>query len=452
MSDEDPWKGYYQREPSAGDPGSDATRDMTIRSPMPAPGSPSGGAGGAGAPRHSWPQQPPAVSSPGGPGTPGTPGRTGTPGGPGGPGAPGAPGAPGVRYAAGGYGGGQYAAPPYGGSTYGGTPTRGGRRWRFWGQPGRRGRRIALIIGIVVVLIIAGVAGTYFWVNGKLDKSVTLPAYTGTSAGTNWLIAGSDTRNGITRAERATLHLGSQGADASDSLMLLHMGSGKPVLVSIPRDSYVPIPGHGSNKINAALAIGGPTLLVQTVEQATGLRIDHYMSIGFGGLADVVNTVGGVRICVQQAIQPDSYSGFKGLKAGCSDLSGTQAIAFVRDRHSFLTSDLQRIQDQRAFLSALLSKATSPSVYLNPFTALPFASTAASAIAVDKGSNLQDLLQAAFALRGPQTGTVPIANANYPTSAGDAVLWNRAQALQLFNALQQDKPVPAGLLSGTKVG
>jgi anionic cell wall polymer biosynthesis LytR-Cps2A-Psr (LCP) family protein len=159
-----------------------------------------------------------------------------------------------------------------------------------------------------------------------------------------------------------------------------------------------------------------------------------------------------VQICVKTAIQPDSYSGFKGMAAGCHSLSGSQAIAFVRDRHSFATSDLQRIADQRAFLSALLSKATSPGVYLNPFTALPFASTAASSIAVDKGTSLWDLIQVAQALRGPQTGTVPIANANYQTSAGDAVLWNRTQALKLFNALKAGTPVPAALLAGTQVG
>ncbi|MGH3246353.1 MAG: LCP family protein, partial [Trebonia sp.] len=352
----------------------------------------------------------------------------------------GAPGGPGGGYGA-----------PYGTSTYGGAPRRGGgRRWRFWGQPGRHGRRIALIIGVVVVVIIAGVGGTYFWLNGKLNRTVSLPAFTGTSAGTNWLIAGDDSRNGISRSQRASLHLGSQGADASDSLMLLHTGTGKPVRISIPRDSYVPIPGHGQNKINAALAIGGPTLLVQTVEQATGLRIDHYMGIGFGGLADVVNTVGGVRICLPSAIK-DTDSGVN-LKAGCQNLNGKQAVAFVRDRHSFATSDLQRIQDQRAFLSALLSKSTSPGVYLNPFTSIPFASAAASSIAVDKGSSLYDLVQVAFALRAPETGTVPIANANLPTSAGDAVEWNHTQALALFNALQKDKPVPAGLLSGTKLG
>jgi LCP family protein required for cell wall assembly len=222
------------------------------------------------------------------------------------------------------------------------------------------------------------------------------------------------------------------------------------VLISIPRDSYVPIPGHGDNKINAALAYGGPSLLAQTVENVTGLRIDHYMGIGFGGLVNVVNTVGGVQICLPAAIK-DLNSGAD-FKAGCQNMDGVQALAFVRDRHSFADEDLQRIEDQRAFLKALLDKATSPGVYLNPFTALPFASSAASSISVDTGTGLYDMIQAAMALRDPQTGTVPIANANYETSAGDAVEWDQAQALELFNDLKNGQTVPSSLLSGTTVG
>src|SRR3984957_2955420 len=418
MSENDPWKNWYQ-QPT---PPDQASADRTVSMPQPSnrpsfeptPGSGGGygggygGASGGGAGGGGWGGQPPLGSPPGAPPA-GAPGRSGS---------------------------------------------GGGRRWRFWGQPGRRGRRIALVIGVVILLFIAGTAGSYFWINGKLNRSVALPAFSGPSAGTNWLIAGSDSRTGVSRTEQDQLHLGSVGADASDSLMLLHMGSGRPVLISIPRDSYVPIPGHHDNKINAALAFGGPSLLVKTVESVTGLRIDHYMGIGFGGLANVVGSIGGGRMWVKTAgpAQPTRDPGFKGLAAGCHDLSGTQAIAFVRDRHSFATSDLQRIQDQRAFLSALLSKATSPSVYLNPFTALPFGSTAASSISVDKGASLYGLVQAAQALRGPQSGTVPIANANYETSAGDAVLWNQTQALELFNALKAGKAVPAGLLTGTKVG
>ncbi|HJZ02342.1 MAG TPA: LCP family protein [Streptosporangiaceae bacterium] len=339
----------------------------------------------------------------------------------------------------------------------GGEPERrdlgggGGRRWRFWGRPGRRGRRIALILGTAVVVLIAGVAGTYFWLNGKLNRSVTLPATSLTSAGTNWLITGSDSRAGLSRAQIDALHVGfDAGTLNSDSIMLLHLGGGRPVLISIPRDSYVNIPGHGNNKINAALAYGGANLLIQTVENVTGLKIDHYMGIGFGGLVAVVNKIGGVQICLKTAIN-DSYSGVN-LSAGCHDLNGDQALAFVRDRHSFSTEDLQRIQDQRAFISALLKKATSPGVYLNPFTALPFGSTAASSMSVDTGTSLLDLVHAASALRDPETGTVPIANSNYYTSAGDSVLWNTTQATELFKALKSDSAIPKGLLGGTSVG
>jgi LCP family protein required for cell wall assembly len=327
----------------------------------------------------------------------------------------------------------------------------GGRRWRFRGRPGRHGRRIALIFVLIVVVLIAGSAGTYFWLNGKLNKTVTLPATTLTSAGTNWLITGSDSRAGLSRAERDALHVGSDGGSLnSDSIMLLHLGSGRPVLISIPRDSYVDIPGHGYYKINAALAYGGASLLVQTVENVTGLRINHYMGIGFAGLVAVVNKIGGVPICLKTGIS-DSYSGVH-LTAGCHNLNGDQALAFVRDRHSFATQDLQRIQDQRAFLAALLNKATSPGVYLNPFTALPFGSAAASSMAVDTGTSLLDLLQAASALHNPVTGTVPIANPNYYTNAGDSVLWNKPQALALFQALKNGTAIPKGLLSGTTVG
>jgi LCP family protein required for cell wall assembly len=361
--------------------------------------------------QNAWPEQPPSHGLPGGAGEPGEPAWPGRTGGSG-----------------------------------------SGRRWRFWGQPGRRGRRIALILGIVVVVIIGAIGGTYFWINSKINRDVTLPATTLTSAGTNWLIAGSDGRDGLTNAEIVQYHVGFDfGTANSDSLMLLHIGSGRPVLISIPRDSYVDIPGHGYDKINAALGIGGPTLLIQTVESVTGLRINHYMGIGFLGLADVVDKVGGVNMCLPNALDDSQYSGLT-LAAGCHNLDGAQALAFVRDRHSFATEDLQRIQDQRAFLAALLKKATSPGVYLNPFTALPFASTSATAISADKGTSLLDLISAARALRNPVTGTVPIANPNYETQAGDSVEWNQTQATQLFNDLKTDTTIPSSLLSGTSLG
>jgi LCP family protein required for cell wall assembly len=303
----------------------------------------------------------------------------------------------------------------------------------------------------VVVLVVA-LVGSYFYVDSKLTRSVTLPAFSGQSAGQNWLIVGSDSRQGLSQKQIVSLHVGDDfGTENSDSLMLLHIGGGRPVLISIPRDSYVPIPGYGENKINAALGLGGPALLVKTVENVTGLQINHYMGIGFGGLVSVVNQVGGVTMCLPKAVH--DYDSGANIPAGCHNLDGAQALAFVRDRHSFANEDLQRIEDQRAFLKALLDKATSPGVYLNPFVALPFGSAAASSISVDQGTHLYDLFEAALALRNPQTGTVPIADANYETAnAGDAVLWNRSQALQLFDDLKNNQQVPADLLTGTTVG
>jgi LCP family protein required for cell wall assembly len=327
-----------------------------------------------------------------------------------------------------------------------------GRRRRFWGQRGRRGRRIALIAGLVVVVLVVALVGSYFYLDSKLSRTVTLPAFSGQSAGQNWLIAGADSRQGLSQKQIVSLHVGDvTGTENSDSLMLLHIGSGRPVLISIPRDSYVPIPGHGDNKINAALGFGGPALLIKTVENLTGLQINHYMGIGFGGLVSVVNQVGGVTMCLPKALH--DYDSGANIPAGCHNLDGAQALAFVRDRHSFADEDLQRIEDQRAFLKALLVKATSPGVYLNPFVALPFGSAAASSISVDQGTQLYDLIEVARALRNPQTGTVPIANSNYETvNAGDAVQLNSVEALQLFNDLKNNQQVPANLLTGTTVG
>ena len=276
--------------------------------------------------------------------------------------------------------------------------------------------------------------GTYFYLNSKLHRSNILVDYPGrpvAGSGTNWLIAGSDSRQGLTRAqERAysTGRLDATGFGRSDTILILHIpaGGGKPVLISIPRDSYVNIPGHGMDKINAAFSIGGPALLAKTIQSDTGLYINHFMDIGFGGFVNVVNDVGGVRMCVTHALHDRRLACT--CTKGCQILSGGEALAYVRDRHSFATQDLQREQDQRIFLKALLSKMTSPGVMLNPFEVLPAASGAAGNLTVDQGTSLYQLVQVAMALRDPLTTTVPIANANYSTWAGDSVLWNSGQA------------------------
>jgi len=311
---------------------------------------------------------------------------------------------------------------------------------------------LAFLAGLVAVLLIL-VIGGYFYLDGKLHRSNVLVSYAGQPAagsGSNWLITGSDSRQGLTRKQERKYHTGRDvGGQRSDTILLLHIpGNGGPaVLVSLPRDSYVKIPGYGYNKLNAAYSFGGPRLLAETVQNATGLRIQHYMGIGFGGLVNVVNSVGGVNMCFRHPLH-DAASGLH-VKKGCHNLDGGQALGFVRTRHQFSSQDLQREQNQRVFIKALLSKMTSPGVMFNPFAAVPATLGAVDSLSVDDGSHLNNLMSVAFALRKPETTTVPIANSNYATSAGDAVLWDSSRAGRLFRILNADSPIPKRLLTGS---
>ena len=326
-------------------------------------------------------------------------------------------------------------------------------RGRGGGRTGRhRGRRILLIAGCVVLVVLVLLGAMYFYLDSQLARRNVLVDYAGrpaAGAGQNWLITGSDSRAGLTRAQKRQLHTGAAAGHRSDTILILHIPSngGRAVLISLPRDSYVNIPGYGQNKINAAYSFGGPKLLAETVQNNTGLRIEHYIGIGFGGLVNVVDAVGGVRMCLPTPIH-DPASGLN-LKAGCQTLSGAEALGYVRTRHTFANQDLQREQNQRLFLRALLRKMTSPTTLLNPFASLPAAFAAPAAVKVDTNTHLYQLLQLALALRNPQTTTVPIANANFPTAAGDAVLWDNARANHLFRDLNHDRPVPKSLLTGS---
>ena len=317
---------------------------------------------------------------------------------------------------------------------------------------GRRRFRPRLVLGILaalVAVILVLVIGGYFFLDSKLTRVNALVPTSNVSAGSNWLISGAPGK--FTRQQRRQFHAGPQIDANSDTILLLHMpaNGGPAVLVSIPRDSYVPIPGHGMNKINAAFAFGGAPLLIRTVQNLTGLTINHYLNIGYAGLVSAVNAVGGVTVCLKHPLH-DRASGLH-LQKGCDNLNGTQALGFVRTRHQFASQDLQREQNQRVFIKALLSKMLSPGTLLNPFAVIPAAIGSADALTVDSGTHLYQLVSVAFALRHPETTTVPIANANYLTPAGDSVLWSQAQASQLFHDLKTDHSVPRSLLTGSRL-
>jgi LCP family protein required for cell wall assembly len=204
----------------------------------------------------------------------------------------------------------------------------------------------------------------------------------------------------------------------------------------------VPIPGHGKDKINSAFAMGGAPLLTQTVEQATGLRLDHYAEIGFSGFAGLVDALGGVTMCPTAPIN-DPLAGID-LPAGCQKFDGRSALGYVRTRDT-PRADLDRMVNQRQFLSALLHRAASPAVWLNPFRWYSVPRAAVGALTVDRRDHVWDLAQLGWALHGSATAmTVPIGELT-SGDAGSVVVWNHEAAGRLFDALASDAPVPAAL-------
>jgi len=336
-----------------------------------------------------------------------------------------------------------------GGDSYGGG-FGGPAGWRRWLRP----RRIIAVLAVLLSIAIIGSVATYFYLDSKLTRKNVLVDYRNrptAGSGQNWLITGSDSRQGLSRAQERKLATGHDiSGRRSDTIMVLHMpaNGGRPVLISLPRDSWVPIPGYGSQKINAAYAFGGPRLLAETVQNITGLRIEHYMGIGFGGFVRVVDAVGGVRMCLKAPLV-DPKAGLH-LHKGCQVLNGAEALGFVRTRYTFATADLQRIQNQRVFLRALLRKLTSTGVLANPFASFPAASGVAGTLTVDKGTHLYQLLQVAFALRNPITTTVPIAGGFLTSSNQDALRWNTPEALKLFHEINNDQQISKGLITGSK--
>lgn len=316
---------------------------------------------------------------------------------------------------------------------------RGRRRWV---------RRTATCLLAAVLLAGGGILGGAIWFGTALRHEPVLtdyPGRPGAGRGTNWLLVGSDSRQGLSPAQQQDLATGGDtGSGRTDTILLVHVpvfGSNIPTtVVSIPRDSYVPIPGHGNDKINAAFAIGGRALLIQTVEQATGLRLDHYAEIGFSGFAGVVDALGGVTVCLDTPID-DPLAGVD-LPAGCQELDGRNALGYVRSRDT-PRADLDRMVNQRKFMSALLRRVSSPAVWLNPFRwySVPYAT--AAALTVDRGDQVWDLARLGWSMRGsPTTLTVPIGDLT-TGDAGSVVVWDHDAASELFDALAADAQMPA---------
>ncbi|HEX5288205.1 MAG TPA: LCP family protein [Streptosporangiaceae bacterium] len=313
------------------------------------------------------------------------------------------------------------------------------------GRQARRQRAILTVAAVVSALVLVTSGGAWAvttYVTGHLDRLSVGTSGTPESGPLNILVAGVDERSGLTPEQERELHVGHDVSTNSDTLMLVHVPADHSYLevVSLPRDSWVNIPGHGMNKINAAFGLGGPKLMVQTVAAATGLTINDYIEVNFLGFVKVIDALGGVNICLPFAVN-DAYSGLD-LSAGVHHVDGITALEFARDRHSFAASDLARIDDQQQLMATVLSKAASTGTLSDPFKLRKVIASVTSAIQVDQGFNLVSLASQLSGLRPQNVAftTVPLANLSYQTPTGEsAVLWDSAAAGQLFGQIRADQ-------------
>ena len=308
--------------------------------------------------------------------------------------------------------------------------------------------RLAWVFAVLLLWIVYLVAVPVFaWTKidqVKFEPKGKRPAE---QAGTTYLMVGSDSRAGLTPQQRKDLGTGNASGQRTDTIMLLHTGSGPNLLMSIPRDSIVEVPGHGSGKINAAFAFGGPRLLVKTIETATGIRIDNYVEIGLGGVVDIVDAVGGIEICPTFDMQ-DKLAKLD-IKKGCQQADGPVALGYARSRKTDPRfGDITRAKHQREVVSAVGRKVVSPWSVLNPFRYWHINMAAPESFAFGKGANPVRAALWASAMthvngENGLTCGVPISDL--------AVHWDTERAPQMFKAIinNDTESIPKSLCTPT---
>ena len=260
-------------------------------------------------------------------------------------------------------------------------------------------------------------------------------------AGTTILLVGSDSRDGLSDAQARSLGLDTVSVGSrTDTMMLLYIPpEGRSALISLPRDSYVDIPGYGPNKLNAAYALGGAALLTKTVEQATELHIDGYAEVGFSGFATVVDAVGGVTLCPTTTIAAEWD--YPQINPGCQRMDAKTSLWYVRSRHSDPMQDLGRVNRQREFLNAILSEVASPATALNPIRYWQVNMALARGLGIGKNTSQGDCIKILTGMQSVRNDglsfVVPIANPNLSTAVGSVVQWDNEQAMILFAQLSR---------------
>lgn len=305
---------------------------------------------------------------------------------------------------------------------------------------------LALLAWLVFLIVVP------IWAVSNIEKVDAEPGgqRPESTPGSTYLLVGSDSREGLSRSERRELATGNVGGQRTDTILLLHepLFGGETLLVSLPRDSIVDIPGVGSGqKINSAFAVGGPRLLVRTVESETGLKIDNYVEIGLGGFVNTVDAVGGVQICPKTAMK-DKLAGLD-IEKGCQEADGATALGYVRSRHVSATGDIDRGRRQREVLGQVASRAASPWTFINPFRYFALNKAGSDSLRIGDNVGPIDLARFAWAMRkvsggNGKTCSVPIVDL--------AVNWDDERANAMFDLIREDSTDEIGRRLCTKTG
>jgi LCP family protein required for cell wall assembly len=273
---------------------------------------------------------------------------------------------------------------------------------------------------LIIVLVLAGFGGLAYGLQQQLASNLDRfdigtvggerPKVVAPPEALNVLLIGSDSRTSHGDAGKWV-----KGDSNTDSMMIVHVAADRKSVdvVSIPRDSWVDIPGHGMAKINAAYFEGGPPLLIETVERLTGVRIDHMGIVDFTGFKDMTDALGGVEVTVPVATQ-DNRNFFP---AGTYRMNGKQALGYVRQRHGLPGSDFDRMKRQQNWIRAVMKDAMSKGTLTDPLKLNKFLQAATKAVALDDRWSVNDLRDLAVSLRSLKTSDIRFITA--PNLGGD---------------------------------
>ncbi|UPK74300.1 LCP family protein [Nocardioidaceae bacterium SCSIO 66511] len=319
-------------------------------------------------------------------------------------------------------------------------------------KPRHRVRKALLGLAACGVLLIALVFGVGLYLQHKLTSQIdripdafagleNRPAKSGDSL--NILLMGSDRRaEEQTTGDAATTDSWIPGEQRSDTLMVLHISDDRDSasVVSIPRDSYVEVPGHGKDKINAAFSYGGPSLAVETVENLTDVRIDHVALIDWEGFERLTDALGGVEVTVPETVEDTKHD--QTWTKGSHNLNGEDALLYVRQRYGLPGGDFDRIKRQQAFMRSLLGETLSGDTMRSPTTLYDVLDAVTDNLSVDEGWEVGDMRGLAWDLRGLRTAdvdftTVPVKGTGM---VGDAsvVFLDKPAGKQMWAALRDD--------------